>query len=424
MLTPDKNPFQQFRSHLNKLFDVAPSDLYQRLNASHRTNLHWEEDWEWYQGMLKIPQVGCMTSRDVSLANRVQRILDREAAIKERATADTHVPSTSGSEESSKLQASSGHTWKDRWDYLPTPPTFKSPLKEGHQLRQSRQSDGFNPCQYSSNSETEDPAYEPSDWHKRQESSKLAVITLPVAPRTGLLRATTATATRFSVSAAAHLAIVTNTVKAAGGNLDDFTASHSAAKRHRKQEQATKATFIKDSFTSKWKGWPKVQQWDGKVMELQEAQGIRRYQDVNAVVLSIPGSTMSPTAIGMPIVDRGTCHNLAISALDKVAEWGDINEIVGGVFDTTSANTGLHEGGMTHVENHFRKALLWLACQYHIAELHLKHPYESIMRRATGPDEPLFKAFKHWFMELRCMDTVEYKTWCTCTTLHIFKSLS
>ena len=182
--------------------------------------------------MLKIPQVGCMTSRDVSLVNRVQRILDREAVVY-----DTPVPSTHGSEEFSKLLASSGHTWKDCWDYLPQPPTLKSSLKEGHQLRQSWQSDGFNLSQHSSDSETEDPAYEPSDRQKRQESSKLAVVTLPVAPRTGLLRATTATATRFSVGAAAHLAIVASTVKAAGGNLDDFTPSHSAAKRHRKPQK-------------------------------------------------------------------------------------------------------------------------------------------------------------------------------------------
>ena len=69
-------------------------------------------------------------------------------------------------------------------------------------------------------------------------------------------------------------------------------------------------------------------------------------------------------------------HNLAISALDKIAELGDINEIVGGVFHSTSGNTGLHEGGMTHVENPLRKTPLCLACGHHIAELHLKHPYE------------------------------------------------
>ena len=56
------------------------------------------EDWEWYQGMLKIPQVGHMTPRDVNLANQIQCILDSKATSKERAIPDILVPCTRGSE--------------------------------------------------------------------------------------------------------------------------------------------------------------------------------------------------------------------------------------------------------------------------------------------------------------------------------------
>ena len=115
-----------------------------------------------------------------------------------------------------------------------------------HQLR-LQQSDEFSLSQYSSCSEgvDEDPAYKPSDWHKRQQSSMPTVISLPAAPHTGLLHDTTATAKHYSVSAAAHLAFVASTVKAAGGNLHIFTVSHSTVKRHRKQEKATKAESIR-----------------------------------------------------------------------------------------------------------------------------------------------------------------------------------
>ena len=41
--------------------DVAPDDLNHHLKASHHTNENWREDLEWYQEMLKIPQVGRMT---------------------------------------------------------------------------------------------------------------------------------------------------------------------------------------------------------------------------------------------------------------------------------------------------------------------------------------------------------------------------
>ena len=133
-------------------------------------------------------------------------------------------------------------------------------------------------------------------------------------------------------------------------------------------------------------------------MELLEAQG-QRYQDINAVVISIPGSDIAPMVIGAPTVEQGTGQMLARSALDKASEWTDLTDVVGGVFDTTSSNTGIHEGAMTHIEIFQETALLWLACRHHMAELHFKHPCQLIMHKSTGPDDPLFKAFKAWFLQ-------------------------
>ena len=56
---------------------------------------------------------------------------------------------------------------------------------------------------------------------------------------------------------------------------------------------------------------------------------------------------------------------------------------------------------MSHIEQLQGETLLWLACRHHMAELHLKHPYHLIMHVATGPDDPLFKSFKEWFLEQR-----------------------
>ena len=42
--------------------------------------------------------------------------------------------------------------------------------------------------------------------------------------------------------------MVSSTVRAAGDDLDDFTASHSTVKRHRKLEQADQASTIRKSF--------------------------------------------------------------------------------------------------------------------------------------------------------------------------------
>ena len=83
-------------------------------------------------------------------------------------------------------------------------------------------------------------------------------------------------------------------------------------------------------------------------MELLEAQG-QRYQDINAVVISIPGSDTAPMVIGAPTVEQGTGQMLARSALDKASEWTDLTDVVGGVFDTASSNTDIHKGAMTQV---------------------------------------------------------------------------
>ncbi len=227
---------------------------------------------------------------------------------------------------------------------------------------------------------------------------------LPHASRTRILRDTTPTATRYGISSTAHLALVSSTVSAAGGDMEDFYASQATVKRHRKKEQTEIANKIRDSFRSEWKGWPKILHWDGKVMELDEPQG-RSYQDVNAAVLSVPGSGSKGMVIGAPTVARGTGQQLARSATDKAAEWTDLADIVGGVFDTTSANTGINEGAMTYIERILNDPMFWIACRHHMAELHLNHPYNLIMHRSTGPDDPLFKAFKKWFVEQKVMSS-------------------
>ena len=71
------------------------------------------------------------------------------------------------------------------------------------------------------------------------------------------------------------------------------------------------------------------------------------------------------------------------------------------VFDTTASNTGIKEGGMTHIEEDLGRGQMWLACRHHSQELHLKHPYDAIMHKSTGPDDPLSKDFKSWFTRER-----------------------
>ena len=54
-----------------------------------------------------------------------------------------------------------------------------------------------------------------------------------------------------------------------------------------------------------------------------------------------------PKVIGAPQVTESTGMALAQSSLDTALEWTAVEEIFGGVFDTTSSNTGIKEGAMS-----------------------------------------------------------------------------
>ena len=83
------------------------------------------------------------------------------------------------------------------------------------------------------------------------------------------------------------------------------------------------------------------------------------------MVLSMPLSGVKPQFIGAPVVEHGTGQLLATTALHCAEMWEAKDDIVATVFDTTSANTGIHQGAGVCIEKHLGHSLLWLACQHH-----------------------------------------------------------
>ena len=125
----------------------------------------------------------------------------------------------------------------------------------------------------------------------------------------------------------------------------------------------------------------------------------RSYQDINAVVFSITGSSTTPQVIDIPVVEGSTGINLPQSTLAKYAEQADFDEFTTGVLVKTSSNTDISLEAMTHIKLTIDRALLWLACRHLMAELYIKPPYEFLMHEAAGLDDPLFKTFQSWFIE-------------------------
>ena len=236
----------------------------------------------------------------------------------------------------------------------------------------------------------QDVEYIPPVRFQREQQRHPDEISIPSVNRKSLLQSTTPAATRFGLSSAAHLAMVASTVNAAGGDMNQIVASLPTAKRHRKSAQQQIAISVRDQFIEKYKGMYKTLHWDGKVTQFLDAQGLV-YQDCNAVVLSIPMSARTPQFIGAPVVQRGTGVLLADACMHCLDDWEATEDIIGIGSDTTSANTGIHEGAAVHIEEQLGKPVLWLACRHHMAELHVKHPYDKVQ----GPTKGMISCTNH-----------------------------
>ena len=165
--------------------------------------------------------------------------------------------------------------------------------------------------------------------------------------------------------------------------MQEIVASVSTAKRHRKSAQSDIAEKIRSTYKTDFKATKKVLHWDGKITQFLDTQGLV-YQDCNAVVLSTPLSGAKPQFIGAPVVEHSTGELLATTALHCAEMWDAKDDIIATVFDTTSSNTGPHQGAAVRIEKELGHSLLWLACRHHVAELHIKHPYDAVQGPTTG----------------------------------------
>ena len=98
----------------------------------------------------------------------------------------------------------------------------------------------------------------------------------------------------------------------------------------------------------------------------------------------MPLSGVKPQFIGAPTVAHGTGELLAAATLRCAEMWEVKDDIIALMFDTTSSNTGIHQGAATHIEEQLGRSLLWLACRHHVAELHIKHPYDAVQGPTKG----------------------------------------
>ena len=342
----DEEQIEDYRISLLNLFDIAVPNLETVLQSSSKTNKNWQEDFKFYLNQSQVPQIGSLGSQDVVLSKRKERKSDKTDKAEKQAIKEKERRSNSIIENDDQIE--------------------DQECKE------------------------DDSTYTPSKW----QDWKTKGGTEKADNDDDLIKITTPTAVRFGLSVRAHSAMTASVAQ--GLQSEKKVVSVSTTFRKRKFETNQEAAKLKEEFKENYKLMPKVVHWDSKIMEVVDFKGMKE-KDINSIVLTVPGVSVS-TVIGIPETSSGTGLDVAECTLKKAKEWTDLKDIFGCVFDTTSSNTGIIEGAVTHIESAQKNKVLWLACRHHVSELIIKHVYTDIVAPSKGPDEPLFKAFKEWFI--------------------------
>ena len=95
---------------------------------------------------------------------------------------------------------------------------------------------------------------------------------------------------------------------------------------------------------------------------------------------------------------RNLISNATTTPLDK---WNCMGNVIGMVFDTTSANTGHKTAACISIQRDLDKSLLWLACRHHIGEVLLEHVWRDLaVEVSKSPDVTVFTRFRDKWSQL------------------------
>jgi len=101
--------------------------------------------------------------------------------------------------------------------------------------------------------------------------------------------------------------------------------------------------------------------------------------------------------LAVPKIGKGTGEEQAAACLKVLDNWKIRDKIQGLVFDTTSSNTGIHQGACVRIEEALDRELVNIACRHHVMEVILSHVFITLFGASGGPEVALFKRFqKHW----------------------------
>ena len=108
--------------------------------------------------------------------------------------------------------------------------------------------------------------------------------------------------------------------------------------------------------------------------------------------------------LAVPQLTTGTGQAISDAIIQTINEWNSNDDIKAFSFDTTSANTGRHNGACTLLEAKLGHNALYLACRHHIHEIVCEKVFSSCFGPSSSPEIQLFKRFKQFWPNIKHCD--------------------
>jgi hypothetical protein len=87
------------------------------------------------------------------------------------------------------------------------------------------------------------------------------------------------------------------------------------------------------------------------------------------LILNFP--SRRPKIIGIPSVADSTGISQKNAVIEMLDDWQLKQDVVALVFHTTARNTGIRNDCASFLEKDVNRPLPWLACRYHMCEVHI-----------------------------------------------------
>ena len=214
--------------------------------------------------------------------------------------------------------------------------------------------------------------------NKRKKKEKSVTIEVPK----NIVEILAPTANRYDVSSTALSTLLLQTVAAGGGNIDCLPLSRRQVERSSKKSIHEHAENVKESCKENAKDKFFVCHFDGKQLK-EFTGGIKATKERLSVLVSSPHLD-HVQVLGAVGLDSQTGEAIFTGVLNLLEDFGLTDRIIGTSFDTTSSNTGRHQGACVRLETDLGRALLWIACRRHVMELHVKHVAKVIAENISG----------------------------------------